>query len=42
MEILIPALALTLLIVASVLFGADSRPADDARATQWWPANSSE
>ena len=42
MEILIPVLALTLLIVASVWFGVDSRPADTARATQWWPAKTSE
>lgn len=42
METLIPVLALTLLVAASVLFGADSRPADDARATRWWPATPTE
>jgi hypothetical protein len=39
METLIVVLALTVLIVASLKFGADSRPADDARPTRWWPAN---
>jgi hypothetical protein len=39
METLIVVLALTLLVAASVMFGADSRPVDDARATRWWPAN---
>jgi hypothetical protein len=39
METLIVVLALTLLVAASVMFGADSRPVDDARATPWWPAN---
>jgi hypothetical protein len=39
MEILIPVLALALLVVASVVFGADSRPTDEARPTQWYPAN---
>jgi hypothetical protein len=41
MEILVPVLALALLVVASVVFGADSRPTDEARPTQWYPANPS-
>jgi hypothetical protein len=39
MEILILVLALALLVVATVVFGADSRPTDDARPTQWYPAD---
>ena len=39
METLILVLAVTLLVAASVMFGADSRPTDDARPTRWWPAN---
>jgi hypothetical protein len=39
METLILVLALALLVVASLRFGADSRPTDDARPTQWFPAN---
>jgi hypothetical protein len=42
METLILVLVLTLLVGASVLFGADSRPADDVRATRWWPADPTE
>lgn len=39
MEALILGLALAVLVVASAKFGADSRPADDSRATRWWPAD---
>jgi hypothetical protein len=39
MEILILVLALALLVVVSVAFGVDSRPTDEARPTQWYPAN---
>jgi hypothetical protein len=40
METLILVLvALTLLAVAAATFGADSRPADEARPTRWWPAD---
>jgi hypothetical protein len=42
METLILVLVLTLLVAASVKFGADSRPIDDARATRWFPANPTE
>jgi hypothetical protein len=42
METLILVLAVTVLVAASVLFGADSRPADDVRATRWWPAGPTE
>jgi hypothetical protein len=42
METLILPLALTVLVVASVKFGADSRPTDDSRATRWWPADPAE
>jgi hypothetical protein len=39
METLILVLVLILLAAASVMFGADSRPTDEARPTQWYPAN---
>jgi hypothetical protein len=39
METLILVLGLTLLAVAAATFGADSRPADEARPTRWWPAD---
>ena len=42
METLILVLVLALLVAASVRYGADSRPADDVRATRWWPADPSE
>jgi len=32
-------LALAVLVLAGVEFGADSRLADEARPTRWWPAD---
>jgi hypothetical protein len=39
METLILVLGLTLLAIAAATLGADSRPADEARPTRWWPAD---
>jgi hypothetical protein len=38
MEVLMAVLVLVLLVMLSARWGADSRPTDADRPTNWWPA----